>query len=206
MQIHGISLGQLGTNCYVIYKDTEAIIIDPGGDSDVLLAWLQKKELIPSAILLTHAHFDHIGAVESIRDYYEIPVYVHQAEEKWLHDPELNGSALFPVENVICRPANKFIGIGEMRLGAFSFEVIHTPGHSPGGVSFIFSEEKILISGDCLFQSGIGRTDLPGGNSRQLIQSIKEKLLTLDGQFTVYPGHGPITTIEEERMHNPFIS
>ncbi|WP_117169230.1 MBL fold metallo-hydrolase [Paraliobacillus sediminis] len=206
MQIHGMSLGQLGTNCYVIYKEREAIIIDPGGDSDILREWLRKKELAPSAILLTHAHFDHIGAVESIRGFYQIPIYLHEAEEDWMGEPQLNGSALFPVDNVSCQPADNLITTGKMKIGDFSFDVIHTPGHSPGGVSFIFSEDKILISGDCLFQNGIGRTDLPGGNSKQLIQSIKEKLFTLDGQFTVYPGHGPITTIEEERMHNPFIS
>lgn len=206
MKIHGMSLGQLGTNCYVIYKERQAIIIDPGGDSDILKEWLQKKELAPTAILLTHAHFDHIGAVESIREYYRIPVYLHEAEEDWMGEPELNGSALFPVGNISCQPADHLITSGKMQIADFSFEVVHTPGHSPGGVSFIFSEDKIVISGDCLFQNGIGRTDLPGGNSEQLIRSIKDKLLTLDGQFTVYPGHGPITTIEEERMNNPFIS
>ncbi|GGM31594.1 hypothetical protein GCM10011351_17230 [Paraliobacillus quinghaiensis] len=206
MQIQGLSLGQLGTNCYVIYKDNQAIIIDPGGDSKILCDWLTKKELIPISILLTHAHFDHIGAVEDIRNHYQIPVYLHQAEEDWMEDPTLNGSGLFPVENVVCRPADYIIPIGMMEVGSFSFEVKHTPGHSPGGVSFIFADEKIVVSGDCLFENGIGRTDLPGGNHQQLINSIKEQLLTLGDSYKIYPGHGPMTTIEKEKKFNPFIS
>ncbi|WP_308422904.1 MBL fold metallo-hydrolase [Paraliobacillus quinghaiensis] len=206
LQIQGLSLGQLGTNCYVIYKDNQAIIIDPGGDSKILCDWLTKKELIPISILLTHAHFDHIGAVEDIRNHYQIPVYLHQAEEDWMEDPTLNGSGLFPVENVVCRPADYIIPIGMMEVGSFSFEVKHTPGHSPGGVSFIFADEKIVVSGDCLFENGIGRTDLPGGNHQQLINSIKEQLLTLGDSYKIYPGHGPMTTIEKEKKFNPFIS
>ena len=205
LQIHGLSLGQLGTNCYIIYNDKQAIIIDPGGDSEILCDWVTKKELVPISILLTHAHFDHIGAVEDIRDRYQIPVYLHQAEEDWMGDPTLNSSALFPVQNVICRPADYVIPIGTMEVGSFNFEVRHTPGHSPGGVSFIFADEKIAISGDCLFQNGIGRTDLPGGNQRQLIHSIKEQLLALGEGYKIYPGHGPMTTIENEKKFNPFI-
>lgn len=205
LKIKGLSLGQLGTNCYIIYQEKQAIIIDPGGDSDILREWLTHKELSPRAILLTHAHFDHIGAVESIRTHYKIPVYLHHTEEKWMGDPKLNSSSLFPVDNVICKPADHYLNIGEMKIGDFSFEVRHTPGHSPGGVSFIFKEDKIVIAGDCLFKNGIGRTDLPGGNSTQLFRSIKEQLFSLDEQFTVYPGHGPTTTLAIEKRDNPYI-
>ncbi|MFB1050365.1 MBL fold metallo-hydrolase [Paraliobacillus sp. JSM ZJ581] len=205
MNIKGLTLGRMGTNGYVVYKNGKGLMIDPGGDVEIIVHWLEKNQVALLAILLTHAHFDHIGAVDVLRDKYNIPVYVHEQEKNWLGSPEWNGSGLFPVDNISCRPADHFISEGTMEIGEFSFDVLHTPGHSPGGVSFIFNNEKYVISGDCLFQNGIGRTDLPGGDHATLIDSIREKLFTLAGDFTIFPGHGPTTTIEQEKKSNPFL-
>ncbi|CQR46838.1 putative metallo-hydrolase [Paraliobacillus sp. PM-2] len=205
MNIKGLSLGELGTNGYIIYKNGEGLMIDPGGNIEIIDHWLIKNNIKPIAILLTHAHFDHIGAVDDLRDTYKIPVYVHEMEADWLATPELNGSGLFPVTNVSCRPADYFIKEGRMEIGQFKFDVMHTPGHSPGGVSFIFNDKKYVISGDCIFQNGIGRTDLPGGDHTELLNSIKNKLFSLKDDFVIYPGHGPTTTIYQEKNSNPFI-
>ncbi|WP_186575792.1 MBL fold metallo-hydrolase [Aquibacillus kalidii] len=206
MQIKTIPLGPLGTNCYLVYQQDDAVIFDPGGDSEKLISLITELGVIPLSICLTHAHFDHIGAVDEIRDYYNIPVYVQQSEANWLENAELNGSLIFQMGKISCKPAEYFLEEGVTKIGRFSFEVRHVPGHSPGGVVFIFHENKFVIGGDSLFHSGIGRSDLPGGNMEQLLQSIKEKLLTLDDDYVVYPGHGPETTIGNESKNNPFLS
>ncbi|SDK54994.1 MBL fold metallo-hydrolase [Sediminibacillus albus] len=205
MKIEKMSLGPLGTNCYIVIKEEEALIVDPGGDAQVLIDWLEKKKLKPLAILLTHAHFDHIGAVDEVRNTFQIPVYVHKEESDWLSNPNLNGSALFRMDLITARPADEFFTSGQMEISNFSLEVIETPGHSPGGVSFVFPEDKGVISGDSLFQKGIGRTDLPGGDFDLLMNTIKYKLFTLPDNYTVYPGHGPVTQIGEEKADNDFI-
>src|SRR5690606_15022533 len=130
--------------------------------------------------LLTHAHFDHIGAVDSIRDRFNIPVYIHEEESEWLSDPKLNGSAKYPsIPDVCNRQADHLISQeGIMEVGPFTFEVRHTPGHSPGSVSFIFEDARFAVVGDTLFKQSVGRTDLPGGNTGDLLDSIHTKLLT----------------------------
>lgn len=205
MNIQQLSLGTLGTNGYIIYQGNEAILIDPGGDADIIIQWFTDHKVTPVAILLTHAHFDHIGALDQIRDYYHVPVYLHKSELSWLEDPARNSSSLFPVPDIRCRPADYPLAEGEYTIGPFTFKIIHTPGHSPGGVSILFAKQKWVISGDCIFQNGIGRTDLPGGNQQELIQSIKQKLFALPDDFTLYPGHGPTTTIQAEKTSNPFL-
>jgi len=182
--------------------------MDPGEESGRIINKVKSKELTPVAILLTHAHFDHIGAVDSIRDRYTIPVYIHEEEQGWLSDPRLNGSAKYPgLPDVRTRKADKLISDeGMMIVGPFEFEVRHTPGHSPGSVSYIFGSSRFAIVGDTLFQQGVGRTDLPGGNTGILLTSIHDKLLSLDDDFIIYPGHGPSTTPEEEKDSNPFLN
>lgn len=206
LELVKLELGPLGTNCYILYDQSyNALIFDPGGDSTKLQDLIEKKHLKPIAILLTHAHFDHIGAVDDIRDRYNIPVYLHESEKEWLMDAQLNGSARFPVTEVSTHPSDKYLTPGKLELASFEVEVRHTPGHSPGGVAFVLHKGKIVIGGDSLFQNGIGRTDLYGGNMEQLINSIREQFLTLDNDYTVYPGHGPETTIKCERENNPFL-
>ena len=204
MNIKRLSLGPIGTNGYIVSAKSNALIIDPGGDPEKMISYITDENLRPSAILLTHAHFDHIGGVEAIRNHYHIDVYIHELEKDWLTDPNLNGSARYMFGDVIVERADKLITAGKNRIGSFEFEVIHTPGHSPGSVGFIFEEEQFILSGDVLFQNGIGRTDLPGGDMKTLEDSIKNKLYQLPPDMVVYSGHGEKTTIGSEKKHNPF--
>lgn len=201
-----MSLGELGTNCYIIYDESNAMIIDPGGDPDKVIAFLEKENVSPQAILLTHAHFDHIGAVEALRTHFNIDVHLHENEADWLEDPALNRSTAFTRKEISTRRPDHFLTAGPMTLSTFKFEVIHTPGHSPGSVTFIFDDYNFIVSGDVLFQQGIGRTDLPGGSIQQLENSIRNGLYLLDESMTVYPGHGSPTTIGAEKRNNPFVS
>ncbi|WP_440895847.1 MBL fold metallo-hydrolase [Amphibacillus sp. Q70] len=204
MKFNCLPLGQLTTNCYIVSENNQALIIDPGAESERIVKFLTDNDLTPIAILLTHAHFDHIGAVDDIREYYHIPVYLHSLEKEWLMNPKLNSSIYFPLGDVKINSADHLFDMGDMSLGAFQFEVIHTPGHSPGGVTFIFAEQTTIISGDCLFREGMGRTDLVGGDQSILFNSIRE-LYKLPKHYKVLPGHGPDTTIGYEKDHNPFI-
>jgi hydroxyacylglutathione hydrolase len=205
MHIVGFSLGPIGTNCYMVSQDNHVMIIDPGNEASRLMSWLTENELTPLAILLTHAHFDHIGAVDELRNQYQIPVYLHAEESNWLSNPNLNRSVSFIGEEIKTREPDFLLKPGLLHLGPFEFGVLHTPGHSPGSVSFYWKEEKRIVSGDVLFNQGIGRTDLPGGDFEILKDSILQQLYRLSDDVTVYPGHGPTTTIGYEKKHNPFI-
>ncbi|MBE1553755.1 MBL fold metallo-hydrolase [Sporosarcina limicola] len=209
LKIRTYPLGPIQTNCYFIQDESgNCLIIDPGEEGTRLIRKIKKLELTPVAILLTHAHFDHIGAVDALRDRFDIPVYLHSEEREWLSDAVLNGSARYPgLPYVQGRKADHLITEeGMMEIGPFKFEARFTPGHSPGSVSFIFELERCAFVGDTLFQQSIGRTDLPGGNTRELLTSIHDKLLTLDDGVIIYPGHGPSTTPAIEKDSNPFLN
>ncbi|RKQ37788.1 MBL fold metallo-hydrolase [Oceanobacillus halophilus] len=205
MNVECLPVGPLGTNCYIVSKEKNALIIDPGGEPDKIIGYLNRIKATPSAILLTHAHFDHIGAVEDLRNEFGIEVYLHTLEHSWLENPQLNGSVAFIGNEISAKPPEHELKAGKLNLRTFSFEVVHTPGHSPGSVSFIFHEGNFIIGGDVLFKQGIGRTDLPGGDLSQLEKSIQNHFYTLPDNFTVYPGHGPRTTIQDEKINNPFV-
>lgn len=206
LNIEAMSLGPLGTNCYIVHKNHRALIIDPGGESEKVSCFLNKNEVKPEAIVLTHAHFDHIGAVDDVRKEFSIPVYLHQAEQDWLTEPSYNGSGRFPRTPIVTSPPDFFIEEGKAEIGSFTLDVYHTPWHSPGSVTLVFEDDGFMISGDVLFQQGIGRTDLYGGNTEQLITSIQTKVFQLNEDLTVYPGHGNPTSIGFEKMNNPFVS
>ncbi len=207
MKINFFQLGVLGTNCYLLEKDKSAIIIDPGGDAHLLIDYLENHQLTLKAVLLTHAHFDHIGGVEELRNQTNAPVYIHEQEADWLTNPGLNGSERFQVGTIrTSEPADNLIEPGSMTIGEFEFEVLHTPGHSPGSVSFWFEHEQVVFGGDTLFNGGIGRTDLPFGEHETLIRSIKDKLFVLGDSTTVFPGHGPQTSVGHEKDTNPFLA
>ncbi len=209
LKISTYPLGPVQTNCYIIQdEENNCLIIDPGEESQRIITLIEKMKLSPSAILLTHGHFDHIGAVDAVRDRFEIPVYIHENEEHSLTDPVENGSTRYPgLPLVKNREADYLITEeGKMTVGPFTFEVRHTPGHSNGSISFIFEESSIAIVGDTLFKEGVGRTDLPGGDTKVLLDSIKNKLLTLEDVFTIYPGHGGPTTSGYEKSRNPYLN
>ena len=166
-------LGALQTNCYVLYHDEQALVIDPGDEGNKLINWLEKNTLQPVAILLTHTHFDHIGAVDELREKYKIPLYVHKEEQDWLQNPVLNGSGLFfPDKPLRVKEPDCIIEEeGELTIGPFRLIILETPGHSPGSISFYEKERGVIFAGDTLFFGSIGRTDLPGGDHEQWLQS-----------------------------------
>jgi len=206
VHVQTLSLGPLGTNCYIISKDDQALIIDPGGEAEKINQYLAEYNLTPLAILLTHAHFDHIGAVHELRTSLHLNVYLHQNEVGWLENPELNRSIVFYGSDAAIKTSapDHILLEGLLQIGPFSFEVVHTPGHSPGSVSFIFHNEAFIVSGDVLFHQGIGRTDLPQGSIAELAESITKHLYSLPEHTIVYPGHGQETTIGEEKASNPY--
>lgn len=208
MKIHIHPLGPIQTNCYVIEDDQKnCLLFDPGEEGQALIAELEKLSLKPLAIMLTHAHFDHIGAVEDLREAYRIPVYLHEAEQEWLGNAKLNGSAKYPMfPDVVCNPADVLLtDEKELRIGQFHMGLRHTPGHSPGSLTYVFEDEGFAIVGDTLFERSIGRTDLPGGDTETLLSSIHNELLSLDEETMIYPGHGPATTPGSEMEQNPFL-
>ncbi|WDZ63409.1 MBL fold metallo-hydrolase [Paenibacillus polymyxa] len=206
LSIRSFNLGPLQTNAYLLQGDDpqRAVIIDPGMNPGPLLRAIEPLTI--EAILLTHAHFDHIGGVEEIRNTKGCPVYLHALEQDWLTSPKLNGSLMWPEASppISTEPAEYDLAEGQqLNLIGHTFKVFHTPGHSPGSVSFLCGKD--LFSGDVLFRQGVGRTDLTGGRERDLYDSIQNKLFPLGDDVTVYSGHGPKTSIGYEKVNNPYI-
>lgn len=199
MIIKTIPAGIYDANCYIVIdEDTrEAGIIDPGGDEIKLEEIIKSLDIKPKFILLTHAHVDHVGAVEYLSKLLNIPFYMHESEVKYIE----NDNYVFG--NI--RKADGYLDENtELYLGNHRINVIHTPGHTEGGVCFLI--DKNLFSGDTLFQGAIGRTDFSGGDFGKIISSIKTKLLPLGDDITVYPGHGPKSSIGFEKRNNPFLT
>lgn len=207
MNVQRILTGEIEENCYLLTSGKELLVIDPGADGDVLAKHIAASGLKPRAILLTHTHYDHIGASDLLRDKYHIPLYVHPAENDWLGDPIKNLSGLWrhnDIADVIIRPADELLKAAPYSIGDFRFEVRETPGHSMGSVSFVFPEDQVVFTGDALFSGSIGRTDLFSGSMEQLKESITSELFTLPDDYLALPGHGPQTSIGHEKQTNPF--
>lgn len=205
------SLGPVQTNCYIVSnEEKKCIIFDPGEEGERVIKEVQKAGLTPVAVFLTHAHFDHIGAVDAVCEKFEIPHYIHEAEVTWLTDPLKNGSGKYAElpNYVVKAPAAEHIIREEQtfELEGFTFKAVFTPGHSPGSVTYIFEEGGFAIVGDTLFEGSIGRTDLIGGSMSVLLKSIHDKILTLPEDTIIYPGHGSYTTPEREMAMNPFLN
>lgn len=205
MKIIQMEVGSLGTNCYIAYSENskQAVVIDPGGDASKILAAINREQLAVLAIINTHGHADHVLANLKIKEATGAPLWIHSADAEMLGSGTLNLSA-FIGASTSCGKADRLLADAEvLQVGDFSLKVLHTPGHTPGGISLL--ADKAVFVGDTLFAESIGRTDFPGGSYSQLIDSIKTKLMVLDDEIKVYPGHGPATTIGWERRQNPFI-
>lgn len=206
MKIDTYVLGMVSTNCYIISNENtkEAIVIDPPEQASVIINKIEKPELKPVGILLTHGHFDHIMAAGELAEHFHIPILAGEAEKELLEDHNLNGSRM--VRRNCTLRADRFLkDEEELTLGGMNIKVLYTPGHTAGGVCYYFEAEKVLVSGDTLFFESVGRTDLPTGNAQTLLESIRGKLMVLPDDVTVYPGHGDKTAIGYERTHNPYI-
>ncbi|WP_080145627.1 MBL fold metallo-hydrolase [Marinilactibacillus piezotolerans] len=206
IQVKQVVTGMIEENCYILYSENQALIIDPGDETSKIKDQIEELGVRPIAILLTHTHYDHIGSLEDIRVDYDVPVYVSPKEQDWLGDPSANLSVNKPYE-VNAKPADHlFSSLETLKIGPFTFDVVPTPGHSPGGVSFIFHEDQFVISGDALFKESVGRTDLPGSEPKRLLDGIRKHLFTLPENYAVYPGHGRDTSIGHEKAANPYFN
>ncbi len=196
------SLGQLGTNCYVVYDEAKnAVIVDCDGTGGPVISFVETEGLRVGMILLTHGHVDHIGAVEALRALYRCPVGVGKEEQALLADPSLNLSVMMGTR--LSLQADRLFEEGDVfSVGTMDFTVLHTPGHTQGSVCYLV--ENLLLSGDTLFLGSCGRVDFPTGDAQKMQASL-QRLAALPGDYTVLPGHEGVTTLSRERACNPYL-
>ena len=203
--LQGQAMGAMGANCYVFACDEtkKGILVDPGAEGMRIYRWISELGIEITRILLTHGHLDHIGAVDELRDRFACPVLIHVGDAEMLTSARKNLSVYFG-PGLSFRAADEFLEDGQvLTVGKQLVKVLHTPGHSPGSVCLL--TDQGVLSGDTLFAGSIGRTDFPGGSLDQLLHGVETKLLTLPDDTLVYPGHGEMTTIGQERRTNPFL-
>lgn len=208
LKIERLELGPFAVNCYLYFdsQTQDAIIIDPGDSAGVIITKVRELNINPLAILLTHGHGDHIGAVTEVKNTFKLPLYIGRGEEPMLADPSANVSAMvgYPIK---VDPPDFLIDDEEIiTLGSITLRILLTPGHTSAGICLLDESAGNLFCGDTLFCGSIGRTDLPGGSFDTLIKSINEKILTLPDSIRCLPGHGPATTVGAERINNPFLT
>jgi len=201
-----VIVGALETNCYLVYcsQTRQCAIVDPGADPEAIFLAIAEEEIHPVVLINTHGHVDHIGANRDMKDKFRVPLLIHPADKDRLGKVEsLELSLLLGAKD--SPPADRLIQDGDLiAIGEGDLRVLHTPGHTPGGVSLL--GDGFLLSGDTLFFEGVGRTDLPGGNAKQLEKSVREKIMVLPDDTVVLPGHGPLTTVGQERQNNAFLA
>jgi glyoxylase-like metal-dependent hydrolase (beta-lactamase superfamily II) len=210
LQIKAFTFNPVQENTYILFNENkECIIIDPGcyfdAEKEELQSFIDSKELTPQILLNTHCHLDHVFGNKFIAEAFSLTLYLHKKEEAMLQMAPASGLMFnLPFDNY--QGEFKFLKEGDIiYLGEDKLEVIKTPGHSPGSISFYCRNQHFVIAGDVLFESSIGRTDLPGGDHQTLLNSIRQKLFVLPDEVIVYPGHGQQTTIANEKRYNPFV-
>jgi len=209
MKIDRLILGSFETNCYILREseaDKDCLIVDTGLEAGELIDFLQQHTLNPVAVVLTHGHIDHVTGVALLRkNFPKIKVYIHKLDAEMLTGAKDNLSALSG-QTFSTEPADGFIEEGDkIEQANIALEALHTPGHTPGGISLYSKQDGLIFVGDTLFAGSVGRTDFPAASFAQLIKSIREKLFTLPDETLCLPGHGPSTSIAQEKEHNPFL-
>jgi len=204
MYLETLIVGDLGTNCYIVATEhgSEAIIIDPGDDAGIVMDTVAAKELDVKYIILTHGHWDHFGALKDIASETGAKVAIHKLDVQALKEPNLSLAAWLGEKQEEIKPDLELEEGQIIKFGELEAKVLHTPGHSAGSISLLIADS--LFTGDLLFYGSIGRTDFIGGSYESLIKSVREKVFTLPDHVRVYPGHGPATTVGNERKNNPF--
>jgi hydroxyacylglutathione hydrolase len=201
-----LMVGLLEVNCYILGDEEtkEAVVIDPGGDEDEILEVLKHHGLQLKTIIDTHGHFDHVDANQPLKEATGAPIAIHEADAAMLAKP--SAEAMFFTGNRLrLSAADILLKEGDiLSFGNHRLKVLHTPGHTPGGISLVLEDSPLVYVGDLLFQGSIGRTDFPGGSFEDLINAVKTKIFPLGDHYSVYPGHGPVTTVGQERKYNPF--
>jgi hydroxyacylglutathione hydrolase len=205
MKYERIVVGALETNCYLVYceETRECAVVDPGADAEKIIHLIEKKELTPSVLINTHGHVDHVGANKDIKDKFGIPLCIHASDSRMLGNIVATAMGFFLGAKKSPQPDRFLVDGDKIQVGKQYLEVIHTPGHSPGSVSL--AGDGFLLTGDVLFCGGVGRTDLSGGSWQVLEESIRNKIYSFPDTTEVLPGHGPLTTIGQEKLSNPFI-
>jgi hydroxyacylglutathione hydrolase len=207
MILESFPVGPLRCNCTILGDEIthEAVVVDPGDNIPEILSRLQKHKLSLRQIVITHAHIDHVGGAALLKKATGVPIFLNQQDLGLLDAMEMQAGWLgVPTPEVGSPDASADDGL-TVGLATLPAEVIHTPGHTPGSICLLFPQQHLLLAGDTLFAGSIGRTDLPGGDGRQILRSLRDRLMVLPDATRVLPGHGPNTTIGEEKQSNPFL-
>jgi glyoxylase-like metal-dependent hydrolase (beta-lactamase superfamily II) len=208
MNYHIIPVTAFAQNCSLIWcaETRQAAVVDPGGDAQKIIAEVAAKDVAVTQILLTHGHLDHVGAAAELAAHYGVPIIGPQkADDFWLQGLPAQ-SKMFGLDECLPLTPDRWLEEGErVTVGNISLQVLHCPGHTPGHVVFFDDKARLLVSGDVIFKGGVGRSDFPQGDHGALIDSIKRKLLPLGDDVTFIPGHGPLSSLGYERLHNPFL-
>lgn len=200
MKIESIAVGAYQANCYIVYdeKTMDGVIIDPGDEGEKIKKMIEDADFNPKYILITHGHADHTGAVSFIKSFYDVPVVISSKDV----DIMKNGEYLF---GTLSDDEKNYVYVNdndELKAGSLNIKCIETPGHTPGGISFVIGNS--IFTGDTLFFESVGRTDLSSGSTCDILNSVRNKLFKFGNDFAVYPGHGPKTTIGHEKLYNPY--